>query len=292
MYVIGIDFGTTNSVVAVYQDNQPVVIPNSEGEMITPSVISVHENGDILVGTPAKKRAISDPDTTIFSIKRLFGNYDEVIKHSHYHTLPIVQNAMGEVLIKIQNHLYSPADISSHILIKLRSSAENHLNEKIHKAVITVPSYFNDWQRKDLLLAAEKAKLEVLRIINEPTAAAMAYGLHRIKDEKIVVCHLGGGTFDVSILDLGDGVYEVRSTGGDTHIGGDDFDQCIINWLFGKFKKIHGKEIKQNTLNLQRLREAAENAKYELSELHETKISTTVRLKFLKYDITSINSKY
>jgi len=271
--VIGIDFGTTNSVAVVWKDDQPVVIPNSEGETLTPSVISVHENGDILVGTPAKKRAISDPDTTIFSIKRLFGHYDEVIKHSHYQTLPIVQSTTGEVLIKIQNHLYSPADIAAHILIKLRSSAENHLNEEIHKAVITVPAYFNDSQRRDLLLAAEKAGLEVLRIINEPTAAAMAYGLHRIKDEKIVVCHLGGGTFDVSILDLGDGVYEVISTSGDIHIGGDDFDQYIINWLLSEFRKIHGKEIKQNALNLQRLREAAENAKYELSELHETKIS-------------------
>jgi molecular chaperone DnaK len=273
--IIGIDLGTTNSVVTVREGNDTVVIPNQEGNRTTPSVVAFTDKGEIKVGDPAKRQAITNPEKTIASIKRFMGNkYSEVqeeIKRSAY---KIVKGSNDTPRVEIDGKQYSPQEISAMILQKLKKAAEDYLGHGVSEAVITVPAYFNDAQRQATKEAGEIAGLNVRRIINEPTAAALAYGLDKTDGErKIAVFDLGGGTFDISILDIGDGVTEVLSTSGDTHLGGDDFDQRIIEWLADEFKKEEGIDLKQDPMALQRLKEAAEKAKIEVSASNETEIN-------------------
>ncbi len=272
--VIGIDLGTTNSAVAVMEGGDPVVITNTEGGRLTPSVVAFAKDGERLAGQVAKRQATTNPENTIFSIKRFMGRrYDEV---SHEITLvpfKVVKAANGDARVQVRGKDYSPPEISAMILQKLKESAEAYLGEKVTQAVITVPAYFNDSQRQATKDAGKVAGLEVLRIVNEPTAAALAYGLDKKKDEKVAVFDLGGGTFDISILELGEGVFEVKSTNGDTHLGGDDFDERVIQWLVDEFKKDQGIDLSKDRMALQRLKEAAEKAKCELSTTLETEIN-------------------
>ena len=273
--IIGIDLGTTNSCVAVMEGNQPVVIPNSEGKRTTPSIVGFLDNGERKVGDPAKRQAITNPLKTIYSIKRFMGNkYSEVTAEIARVPYTIVKGDNDTPRVKIDDRLYTPQEISAMILQKMKQTAEDYLGHEVKEAVITVPAYFNDAQRQATKEAGEIAGLTVRRIINEPTAAALAYGLDKKgKDMKIVVFDCGGGTHDVSVLELGDGVFEVKATDGDTHLGGDDFDQVIIDWLAEEFKKEEGIDLRQDPIALQRLKEAAEKAKIELSSSLETEIN-------------------
>jgi molecular chaperone DnaK len=274
--VIGIDLGTTNSCVAIMEGGEPVVIANSEGSRTTPSVVAVTESGERLVGQIAKRQAITNPDNTIFSIKRLIGRkfesaeVQDAMKHLPY---KIVRAANGDAHVEVRGKVYSPAEISAMILQKMKQTAEDYLGEKVTDAVVTVPAYFNDSQRQATKDAGRIAGLNVLRIINEPTAASLAYGLDKRKDETIAVYDLGGGTFDISILELGEGVFEVKSTNGDTYLGGDDFDERVINWLADSFLKDAGIDLRKDKMALQRLKEAGEKAKIELSTVAETEIN-------------------
>src|SRR5437867_6467161 len=272
--VIGIDLGTTNSVVAVVEGGNPTVIANQDGSSLTRSVAGFTKDGEILVGQVAKRQAITNPENTVFSIKRFMGRrYDEVqqeLKLVHY---KVVKAPNGDVRIDIRGKQYSPPEISAMILRKLKEAAEAHLGEKVTQAVITVPAYFNDSQRQATKDAGKIAGLEVLRIINEPTAAALAYGLDKKQDEEVAVYDLGGGTFDISILELGQGVFEVKSTNGDTHLGGDDFDQRVIDWIAGEFKKEHGIDLTKQPDAIQRIKEEAEKAKIALSSSQEYEIN-------------------
>jgi molecular chaperone DnaK len=272
--VIGIDLGTTNSVVAVMEGGDPVVITNAEGGRLTPSVVAFTKDGERLVGQVARRQAITNPDNTIFSIKRFMGRrYDEVTHEISLVPFKVVKAANADVRVEVRAKQYSPPEISAMILQKLKEAAEAYLGEKVTQAVITVPAYFNDSQRQATKDAGRIAGLDVLRIVNEPTAASLAYGLDKKKDERIAVYDLGGGTFDISILELGEGVFEVKSTNGDTHLGGDDFDERIIQWLVNEFKKDQGIDLSKDRMALQRLKEAAEKAKCELSSTLETEIN-------------------
>jgi len=274
--IIGIDLGTTNSVVAVMEGGDPVVITTAEGSRLCPSVVAFNKNGERLVGQTAKRQAVTNPENTVYSIKRFIGrHYDEVEKERAMVPYRVVKGPAGDarVHMPVTNREYSPQEISAMILGKLKTDAEAYLGEPVSKAVLTVPAYFNDSQRQATKDAGKIAGLEVLRIINEPTASALAYGLDKMKNEKILVFDLGGGTFDVSILEVGEGVFEVRSTSGDTHLGGDDWDERIVNWVAGEFKKDQGIDLRQDGQALQRLREAAEKAKIELSSMMETEIN-------------------
>ncbi len=273
---IGIDLGTTNSVVAAVIGGEPVVIPNQEGQRTTPSVVAFTEKGERLVGQVAKRQAITNPENTIFSIKRLMGrryNSPEVQEARKRLPYKIVEAPNGDAHVEIMGKKYSPPEISAMILQKLKQAAEDYLGEPVTEAVITVPAYFDDSQRQATKDAGRIAGLNVLRIINEPTAAALAYGLEKKKEEKIAVYDLGGGTFDISILEIGEGVIEVRSTNGDTYLGGDDFDARIIDWIVEEFKKQEGIDLRKDRMALQRLKEAAERAKIELSSAMETEIN-------------------
>ncbi len=274
--VIGIDLGTTNAVVAVMEAGEPTVLDNNEGSRITPSVVAITKSGERLVGQVAKRQAVTNPENTIFSIKRLMGRkYDDPEVQRTMKSVPykITRAANGDVRVVMGGREYSPPEVSAMILQKLKADAEAKLGEKITQAVITVPAYFNDTQRQATKDAGKIAGLEVLRIINEPTAASLAYGLDKKKDETIAVYDLGGGTFDISILQLGEGVFEVKSTNGDTHLGGDDFDQRIIDWLADEFRKEQGIDLRNDRMALQRLKEAAERAKIELSSSMQTEIN-------------------
>lgn len=273
--IIGIDLGTTNSCVSVMEGNEPVVIPNAEGKRTTPSVIAFVEGGEIKVGDPAKRQAVTNPTKTIASIKRFMGNkFSESTKEAETVPYKVVKGDNDTPRVDIEGRLYTPQELSAMTLQKMKKTAEDYLGQLVTEAVITVPAYFNDAQRQATKEAGEIAGLKVRRIINEPTAAALAYGLDKAgKDQKIVVYDLGGGTFDVSILELGDGVFEVLSTNGDTHLGGDDFDQVIINWLANEFQSEEGVDLKQDPMALQRLKEAAEKAKIELSSSTQTEIN-------------------
>jgi molecular chaperone DnaK len=274
--VLGIDLGTTNSCMAVMEVGDEVVLENTEGVRVTPSVVAVNKNGERYVGQPAKRQAVTNPDNTIFSVKRLIGRKakDEDVQRD-MKVLPFRVSAAknGDAQVKMGEKEYSPAEISAMVLQKMKQDAEAKLGEKITQVVVTVPAYFNDSQRQATKDAGKIAGLEVLRIINEPTAAALAYGLDKKGDETIAVYDLGGGTFDISILQLGEGVFEVKSTNGDTHLGGDDFDQKIIGWLVDEFKKDQGIDLRQDRMALQRLKEAAEKAKCELSNTAQTEIN-------------------
>jgi molecular chaperone DnaK len=279
--IIGIDLGTTNSVVAVMQGGEPVVIPNQEGARTTPSVVAITKTGERLVGQVAKRQAVTNPENTVYSIKRFMGRrYDEVGEESKRVPYKITRGPHDDARVEIFGKSYSPAEISAMILQKLKTAADDFLGEKVTNAVITVPAYFNDSQRQATKQAGEIAGLEVLRIINEPTAAALAYGLDKKKDETIAVYDLGGGTFDISILEVGEGVVEVKSANGDTHLGGDDIDNKIVDWLVAEFKKDQGIDVSKDRMAIQRLREAAEKAKIELSQTQETDIN----LPFLTAD--------
>ncbi|MBI1883965.1 MAG: molecular chaperone DnaK [Chlamydiae bacterium] len=272
--VIGIDLGTTNSCVAILEGGEPVVIPNSEGGRTTPSVVGFTKGGERLVGLTAKRQAVTNPNNTVFSIKRFMGRkFSEVQNEIKLVPYQVASATNNDAHVKITDKVYSPPEISSMILQKLKADAEAYLGEKITQAVITVPAYFNDSQRQATKDAGRIAGLEVLRIINEPTAASLAYGLDKKKDEKIAVYDLGGGTFDISILEIGEGVFEVKSTNGDTHLGGDDFDQKIMDWLADGFKKENGIDLRKDPMALQRLKEAAEKAKCELSSAQESEIN-------------------
>ncbi len=273
--IIGIDLGTTNSCVAVMEGNEPVVIPNSEGKRTTPSVVAFIENGERKIGDPAKRQAITNPTKTVSSIKRFMGEtYDKVQKEINRVPFKVVKGENNTPRVSIDDRKYSPQEISAMILQKMKKTAEDYLGQEVTDAVITVPAYFSDSQRQATKEAGEIAGLNVRRIINEPTAASLAYGLDkRSKDMKIAVFDLGGGTFDISILELGDGVFEVKSTNGDTHLGGDDFDHLIINWLVDEFKKDEGPDLSKDPMSLQRLKEAAEKAKIELSSSSSTEIN-------------------
>ena len=273
--IIGIDLGTTNSCVSVMEGNEPVVIPNSEGKRTTPSVVAFVEGGERKVGDPAKRQAITNPENTIYSIKRFMGNrFDEVSKEVKRVPYTVVKGDNNTPRVSIEDRKYSPQEISAMILQKMKKTAEDFIGQEVSGAVITVPAYFNDAQRQATKEAGEIAGLKVERIINEPTAAALAYGMDKSgKDMKIVVFDFGGGTHDVSILELGDGVFEVLSTDGDTHLGGDDVDQKIIDWLSSEFKKDEGIDLKKDPMALQRLKEAAEKAKIELSSSASTEIN-------------------
>ena len=273
--IIGIDLGTTNSCVAVMEGNEPVVIPNSEGKRTTPSIVAFVEKGERKVGDPAKRQAITNPVHTVYSIKRFMGEkFDKVQKEVNRITYKVVKGENNTPRVQIDDRKYSPQEISAMILQKMKKTAEDYLGQEVTEAVITVPAYFSDSQRQATKEAGEIAGLQVKRIINEPTAASLAYGLDkRDKDMKIAVYDLGGGTFDISILELGDGVFEVKSTNGDTHLGGDDFDQVIIDWLVAEFKKEEGADLSKDPMSLQRLKEAAEKAKIELSSSTSTEIN-------------------
>ena len=272
--VIGIDLGTTNSCVSVMEGGEPVVIPNSEGARTTPSVIAFTKDGERLVGAPAKRQAVTNPDKTIYSIKRFMGrNFGEVSQEIKSVPYKVIKGANNVARVQIDSKEYSPPEISAMILQKMKQSAEDYLGEKIDGAVITVPAYFNDSQRQATKDAGDIAGLKVERIINEPTAAALAYGLDKKKDEKIAVFDLGGGTFDISILEIGEGVFEVRSTNGDTHLGGDDFDQRLIDYIADEFKIKEGIDLRKDPMATQRLKEASEKAKVELSSSTQTQIN-------------------
>ncbi|NMB61191.1 MAG: molecular chaperone DnaK [Chloroflexi bacterium] len=274
--IVGIDLGTTNSVVAVMEGGSPVVISTAEGSHLCPSVVAFNKNNERLVGQTAKRQAIVNPENTIYSIKRFMGrHYDEVETERKMVPYEVVKGASGDARVKIPQtgKTYTPQEISAMILAKLKADAEAYLGEPVSKAVITVPAYFNDSQRQATKDAGKIAGLEVLRIINEPTASALAYGLDKKTNEKILVFDLGGGTFDVSVLEVGDGVFEVKSTHGDTHLGGDDWDQLIVNWAADEFQREQGIDLRSDRQALQRLREAAERAKVELSSVMETEIN-------------------
>ena len=274
--VIGIDLGTTNSVVGVMEAGEPTVLDNNEGSRLTPSIVAITKSGERLVGQVAKRQAVTNPENTIFSIKRLMGRkYDDPEVQRTMKSAPykITRASNGDVRVVMGGREYSPPEVSAMILQKLKADAEAKLGEKITQAVITVPAYFNDTQRQATKDAGKIAGLEVLRIINEPTAASLAYGLDKKKDETIAVYDLGGGTFDISILQLGEGVFEVKSTNGDTHLGGDDFDQRIVDWIADEFRKEQGIDLRNDRMALQRLKEAAERAKIELSSSMQTEIN-------------------
>src|SRR2546422_1635704 len=274
--VIGIDLGTTNSVVAIMEGGDPVVLTNAEGSRITPSVVAFTESGERLAGQIARRQAITNPENTIFAIKRLIGRrYEDPEVQKAMKVLPykIVRADNGDAWVEVRGRRYSPAEISAFILQKMKQTAEDHLGEKVTDAVVTVPAYFNDSQRQATKDAGKIAGLNVLRIINEPTAASLAYGLDKKKDEKIAVFDLGGGTFDISILEIGEGVFEVKATNGDTFLGGEDFDQRVIDYLADEFKKDQGIDLRKDRMALQRLKEAAEKAKCELSSSMETDIN-------------------
>jgi len=272
--VIGIDLGTTNSCVAVMEGKEPKVIINTEGNRTTPSVVGFAKDGERVIGLPAKRQAVANPENTVFSIKRFMGRkFSEVTSEQKEVPYKVVQASNGDASVEISGKHYSPPEISAMVLAKIKADAESYLGEKVTQAVITVPAYFNDSQRQATKDAGKIAGLEVLRIINEPTAASLAYGLDKKKNEKIAVYDLGGGTFDISILEIGDGVFEVKSTNGDTHLGGDDFDQTIMNYIADEFKKEHGIELRNDRMVLQRLKEAAEKAKIELSSTNQTEIN-------------------
>ena len=279
--VIGIDLGTTNSCVAVLEGGDPVVIPNAEGGRTTPSVVAFAKNGEKLVGASAKRQAITNPENTIFSIKRFMGRqHSEVQTEEKIVPYKVIGNASGDVRVLVEGQEYAPPEISAMVLQSLKKTAEDYLGAEVTQAVITVPAYFNDSQRQATKDAGRIAGLEVLRIINEPTAASLAYGLDKKANEKIAVYDLGGGTFDISILELGEGVFEVRSTNGDGHLGGDDFDQKIIDWMADEFKRDNGIDLRKDRMALQRLKEAAEKAKVELS----TTMQTNINLPFITAD--------
>jgi molecular chaperone DnaK len=272
--IIGIDLGTTNSCVAVMEGNEVKVITNSEGQRTTPSVVAFTKKGEILVGQPAKNQIITNAENTVYSIKRFMGRrYSEVAREREMVPYQVVEGKSGDARVRVSAGEFSPPEISARILQKMKKTAEDYLGEKVTEAVITVPAYFNDSQRQATKDAGRIAGLEVKRIINEPTAASLAYGLDKKKDEKIAVYDLGGGTFDISILELGDGVFEVKSTNGNTHLGGDDFDQRIMNWLIDEFKKQTGIDLSKDRMALQRLKEASEKAKIELSNATTTEIN-------------------
>ncbi|HPV50313.1 MAG TPA: molecular chaperone DnaK, partial [Smithellaceae bacterium] len=281
--IIGIDLGTTNSCVSIMEGGDPIVIANQEGNRTTPSVIAITESGERLVGQVARRQAITNSENTVYAVKRMIGrkyNSKEVqydVKISPY---KITEATNGDAQVTVRGKNYSPAEISAMILGKMKQTAEDYLGEKVKDAVITVPAYFNDSQRQATKDAGRIAGLNVLRIINEPTAAALAYGLDKKKDEKIAVFDLGGGTFDISILELGDGVFEVKSTNGDTHLGGEDFDQRVMDYLVAEFKKDQGIDLRTDKMALQRLKEAAEKAKMELS----TTMETDINLPFITAD--------
>ncbi|QIK60739.1 molecular chaperone DnaK [Dysgonomonas sp. HDW5A] len=272
--IIGIDLGTTNSCVAVLEGNEPIVIANNEGKRTTPSIVAFIEGGERKVGDPAKRQAITNPEKTIFSIKRFMGEtWDQVAGEVHRVPYQVVKGDNNTPRVDIDGRLYTPQEISAMILQKMKKTAEDYLGQEVTDAVITVPAYFNDAQRQATKEAGEIAGLKVQRIVNEPTAAALAYGLDKKHEMKIAVFDLGGGTFDISILELGDGVFEVKSTNGDTHLGGDDFDQVIIDWLAEEFLKDEGLDLRKDAMALQRLKEAAEKAKIELSSATSTEIN-------------------
>src|SRR6187402_1138289 len=272
--IIGIDLGTTNSVVAVMEGGEPVVITNPEGSRLTPSVVAFTKNGERLVGQVAKRQAVTNPENTIFSIKRFMGRrFNEVSDEMKMVPYAVAAAPNGDVRVKIGNENYAPPQISAMVLQKLKQAAEEYLGQAVTRAVITVPAYFNDAQRQATKEAGKIAGLDVARIVNEPTAAALAYGLDKKKDETIAVYDLGGGTFDISILEVGEGVVEVKATNGDTHLGGDNFDQRVIEWIIAEFKKSDGIDLGKDRMALQRLREAAEKAKMELSGVMETDIN-------------------
>ena len=279
--VLGIDLGTTNSCMSIMEGGQPVVVPNTEGARTTPSIVAFTKAGERLVGQAAKRQAVTNPKNTIYSIKRFMGRkYDEVAHEIDLVPYEVVTAANGDAHVKVGDKVYSPPEISAMVLQKLKTDAEAYVGETISQAVITVPAYFNDSQRQATKDAGRIAGLEVLRIINEPTAASLAYGLDKKKDEKIAVYDFGGGTFDISILDIGDGVFEVKATNGDTHLGGDDVDMAIMRWLIDDFKREQGIDLSKDEMALQRLREAAEKAKCELS----TAQSTEINLPFITAD--------
>jgi len=272
--VIGIDLGTTNSVVAVMEGGDPVVIPNSEGGRTTPSVVAFTKDGDRLVGQVAKRQAVTNPTNTVFSIKRFMGRrMDEVTREKELVPYKVTAGQNNLASVEVQGKTYTPPEISAMVLQKMRQTAEDYLGHPVQKAVVTVPAYFNDSQRQATKDAGKIAGLEVLRIINEPTAASLAYGLERKEEEKVAVFDLGGGTYDISVLELAEGVFEVKSTNGDTHLGGDDFDQRIIEWLEAEFKKDQGIDLSKDPMAVQRLKEAAEKAKMELSTVAKTEIN-------------------
>ena len=272
--IIGIDLGTTNSVVAVMEGDQPTVIQNAEGNRLTPSVVAFSKTGERLVGQVAKRQAVTNPENTIFSIKRFMGRrFDEVNEEMKMVPYEVLRASNGDVRIKVGNQELPPPPLSAMVLQKLKQAAEDYLGQPVTKAVITVPAYFNDAQRQATKEAGSIAGLEVMRIVNEPTAAALAYGLDKKKDETIAVYDFGGGTFDISILEVGEGVVEVKSTNGDTHLGGDNLDQRIIEWIITEFKNTDGIDLGKDRMALQRLREAAEKAKMELSSVMETEIN-------------------
>ena len=271
--VVGIDLGTTNSVVAVLEGSEPTVIPNAEGGRTTPSVVAFNKDGERLVGQVAKRQAVTNPENTVYSIKRFMGRrFSEVSEEQKMVPFKVTE-AGNDVRVEVRGKLYSPPEISAMVLQKLKQSAEDFLGEKVTKAVITVPAYFNDAQRQATKDAGRIAGLEVLRIVNEPTAAALAYGLDKKKDETIAVYDFGGGTFDISVLEVGEGVVEVKATNGDTHLGGDNLDQRVIEWIVSEFKKEQGLDLSKDKMALQRLKEAAEKAKCELSTTLETEIN-------------------
>src|SRR5690606_18266311 len=283
--IVGIDLGTTNSVVSVLEGGEPVVIPNAEGSRTTPSVAAFTKNNERLVGQSAKRQAVVNPENTIYSIKRLMGKTLAEVR-DEVANLPykVESGPAGDARVKIpvNGRTYTPQEISAMILGKLKSDAEAYLGEPVTKAVITVPAYFNDSQRQATKDAGKIAGLEVLRIINEPTAAALAYGLDKKHSETILVFDLGGGTFDVSILEVGDGVIEVKATSGDTHLGGDDWDQVIVDWIADEYKRENGIDLRNDRQALQRLREAAEKAKIELSNT----VQTEINLPFITADVS------
>ncbi len=281
--IIGIDLGTTNSCVAIMEGGDPVVIANQEGNRTTPSVVAITESGERLVGQVARRQAITNSENTVYAVKRMIGrkyNSKEIQYDVKISAYKITEAANGDAQVTVRGKNYSPAEISAMILAKMKQTAEDYLGEKVNDAVITVPAYFNDSQRQATKDAGKIAGLNVLRIINEPTAAALAYGLDKKKDEKIAVFDLGGGTFDISILELGDGVFEVKSTNGDTHLGGEDFDQRVMDYLVAEFKKDQGIDLRADKMALQRLKEAAEKAKMELS----TTMETDINLPFITAD--------
>jgi molecular chaperone DnaK len=279
--IIGIDLGTTNSCVAVMEGNEAKVITNSEGQRTTPSVVAFTKKSEVLVGQPAKNQIITNSDNTVYSIKRFMGRrFSEVTREIKMVPYKVIEGKGGDVRVRVSEGEFSPPEISARILQKMKKTAEDYLGEKVTEAVITVPAYFNDSQRQATKDAGRIAGLEVKRIINEPTAASLAYGLDKKKDEKIAVYDLGGGTFDISILELGDGVFEVKSTNGNTHLGGDDLDQRIMNWLIDEFKKSQGIDLSNDKMALQRLKEASEKAKIELSNA----TTTDINLPFITAD--------
>ncbi len=272
--MLGIDLGTTNSVVSVMENGQPAVIVNQEGARTTPSVVGFGKDGERMVGQVAKRQSVTNPENTVFSIKRFMGRqFSEVTEETNRVPYKVVKTASGDARIDVRGKQYSPPEISAMVLQKLKQAAEDYLGEKVTDAVITVPAYFNDAQRQATKDAGQIAGLNVLRIVNEPTAAALAYGLDQKKDETIAVFDLGGGTFDISVLEVGEGVVEVKSTNGDTHLGGDDFDQLVVEWMSAEFKKTDGIDLGKDRMALQRLKEAAEKAKIELSSAMETEIN-------------------